>query len=194
MQYKNLKTKLIGKNIIFYEIIDSTQLEILRKIENNQIENGTIIIANKQTNGKGTHGRIWHTEKNNIAFSIYLNTNCSIEKLEGLTLKIAQILVNIFQDKYGITIDIKMPNDLIYNQKKVGGILTQTKIVGKIAKYIVIGIGINTNQEVFPKEIEDIATSIKNEFNFTVDNVEIIEEFCYYLEQELYKKKVLGTL
>ena len=61
MQYKNLKTRLIGKNIIFYEVIDSTQLEILRKIENNQIENGTIIIANKQKNGKVTQGRIWHT-------------------------------------------------------------------------------------------------------------------------------------
>jgi len=194
MQYKNLKTRLIGKNIIFYEVIDSTQLEILRKIENNQIENGTIIIANKQTNGKGTHGRIWHTEKNNIAFSIYLNTNCSIEKLKGLTLKIAQILVGIFQDKYEIALDIKMPNDLIYNQKKVGGILTQTKIVGEIAKYIVIGIGINTNQQAFPKQIEGIATSIKDEFNLTVDNTEIIEEFCYYLEQELYKKKVLSAL
>ena len=193
MQYKNLKTRLIGKNIIFYEVIDSTQLEILRKIENNQIENGTIIIANKQTNGKGTHGRIWHTE-NNIAFSIYLNTNCSIEKLKGLTLKIAQILVGIFQDKYEIALDIKMPNDLIYNQKKVGGILTQTKIVGEIAKYIVIGIGINTNQQAFPKQIEGIATSIKDEFNLTVDNTEIIEEFCYYLEQELYKKKVLSAL
>ena len=57
MQFKNLNTKLIGKNITFYETLDSTQLEILRRIENNQIENGTIIIANKQTSGKGTHGR-----------------------------------------------------------------------------------------------------------------------------------------
>ena len=191
MQFKNLNTKLIGKNKTFYETLDSTQLEILRRIENNQIENGTIIIANKQTSGKGTHGRTWHTEKNNIAFSIFLNTNCSVEKLEGLTLKIAQILVSVFQECYGIILDIKIPNDLIFHQKKVGGILTQTKVVGKVAKCIVIGIGINTNQEKFPKELESIATSIKNEFNLTVDNTKIIEKFCYYLEQELFKKNIL---
>ena len=191
MQFKNLNTKLIGKTIIFYETIDSTQLEVLRRIEKSQIENGSIVITNKQTKGRGTHGRTWYTEKNNIAFSIFLSTNCSVEKLEGLTLKIAQILVSVFQECYGIILDIKIPNDLIFHQKKVGGILTQTKVIGKLAKYIVIGIGINTNQEIFPKELENIATSIKNEFNLTVDNTKIIEKFCYYLEQELFKKKIL---
>lgn len=191
MQFKNLNTKLIGKNIIFYETIDSTQLEVLRRIEKSQIENGSIVITNKQTKGRGTHGRTWYTEENNIAFSIYLNTNCSIEKLDKLTLKIAQILVSVFQECYGITLDIKIPNDLICHSKKVGGILTQTKVVGEITKYIVIGIGINTNQEKFPKELENIATSIKDEFNITVDNTKIIEKFCYYLEQELLNKKIL---
>ena len=191
MQFKNLNTKLIGKTIIFYKTIDSTQLEILRRIEKNQIENGTIIVSDVQTNGKGTRGRTWYTKENNIAFSLFIKTNCSIEKLEGLTLKIAQILVSIFQECYEITLDIKIPNDLIFHQKKVGGILTQTKVIGKLAKYIVIGIGINTNQEKFPKELENIATSIKNEFNLTVDNTKIIEKFCYYLEQELFKKKIL---
>ena len=191
MQFKNLNTKLIGKHIIFYKTIDSTQLEVLRRIGTSQIENGSIVITNKQTRGRGTHGRTWYTEKNNIAFSIFLNTNCSVEKLEGLTLKIAQILVSVFQECYGIILDIKIPNDLIFHQKKVGGILTQTKVIGKLAKYIVIGIGINTNQEIFPKELENIATSIKNEFNLTVDNTKIIEKFCYYLEQELFKKNIL---
>ena len=191
MQFKNLNTKLIGKTIIFYEAIDSTQLEVLRRIEKSQIENGSIVITNKQTKGRGTHGRTWYTEKNNIAFSIFLSTNCSVEKLEGLTLKIAQILVSVFQECYGIILDIKKPNDLVYNNKKVGGILTQTKVVKDLAKYIVIVIGINTNQEIFPKELENIATSIKNEFNLTVDNTKIIEKFCYYLEQELFKKKIL---
>lgn len=191
MQFKNLNTKLIGKHIIFYKTIDSTQLEVLRRIEKSQIENGSIVITNKQTRGRGTHGRTWYTEKNNIAFSIFLNTNCSVEKLEGLTLKIAQILVSVFQECYGIILDIKIPNDLIFHQKKVGGILTQTKVIGKLAKYIVIGIGINTNQEIFPKELENIATSIKNEFNLTVDNTKIIKKFCYYLEQELFKKNIL---
>ena len=188
MQFKNLNTKLIGKTIIFYETIDSTQLEVLRRIEKSQIENGSIVITNKQTKGRGTHGRTWYTEKNNIAFSIFLSTNCSVEKLEGLTLKIAQILVSVFQECYGIILDIKKPNDLVYNNKKVGGILTQTKVVKDLAKYIVIGIGINTNQEIFPKELENIATSIKNEFHIKVDNLEVITEFCNLFEQNMMKR------
>ena len=68
MQLKNLKTKFLGRNSIYYKEIDSTQSEILRLIENKEAKNGTLVMADIQTNGKGTHGRIWHTdETNNIA-------------------------------------------------------------------------------------------------------------------------------
>ena len=190
--YRKRENKILGKNIVHYNKLDSTQKEILRQIEKNEIENGTIIIADIQTDGIGTHGRSWHTtEENNIAFSFVLYLDTKIENLKNLTIEIAEIFVKIFKDLYNIKIQIKDPNDLVIDDKKVGGILTQTKVIGKLAKYIVIGIGINTNQEIFPKELENIATSIKNEFNLTVDNTKIIEKFCYYLEQELFKKKIL---
>ena len=73
MQLKNLKTKFLGRNSIYYKEIDSTQSEILRLIENKEAKNGTLVMADIQTNGKGTHGRIWHTdETNNIAFSFVI--------------------------------------------------------------------------------------------------------------------------
>ena len=173
----------------FYHKIDSTQLEIWRRIEENKIENKTVVIADIQTNGKGTHGRKWHTDEvNNIAFSFFRQINCEIDKLDGLTTEMAQIILDIFKELYQVNLQIKLPNDIFYNGKKVGGILSETKVSGKIVKYIVIGIGINTYQTKFDTEIKDIATSIKNEFGIDVDRMKIIEEFCNRFEKRISER------
>ena len=127
------KFEFFGKTF-YYEEIDSTQNEIWRLIESKTIKNKTLIMADIQTNGKGTHGRIWHTdEEKNIAFSYYIETNCKSENLEGITIEIAQILVKIFKEFYGIKLDIKKPNDIMIKDKKVGGILTEAKVSSEIS-------------------------------------------------------------
>ena len=189
MNLRNLKTNFLGRDFYFYEEIDSTQNEIFRRIKKGQIINGSVIMADIQTAGKGTHGRIWHTdEKGNIAFSFYIQTNCEIERLDGLTIDIAKILVDMFREKYKINIQIKEPNDLMINNKKIGGILTQGKINGKYIKYLVIGIGININKKYFTNDIKDIATSIKNEFKVNIDREEVIAEFCNIFEKEINRR------
>lgn len=189
MKLTNLKTKYLGRDFIFYNQIDSTQNEIFRRIENNNIKNGTLVMADIQTNGKGTHGRIWHTnETQNIAFSFYIKVNCSPQKLEGVTIEVAKIIVEIFKLKYNINLNIKEPNDITYNGKKIGGILTQSKIIAKNVKFLVIGIGINTNQTVFLDDIKDIATSIKKEFGIEVNRTEIIECFCNKFEETIKRR------
>ena len=173
----------------FYRKIDSTQLEIWRRIEANKIDNKTVVIADIQTNGKGTHGRKWHTDEvNNIAFSFFRQINCEIDKLDGLTTEMAQIILDIFKEIYQIELQIKLPNDIFYNGKKVGGILSETKVSGNIVKYIVVGIVINTCQTEFTAEIKDIATSIKNEFGIDVDRMKIIEEFCNRFEKRISER------
>lgn len=189
MKLRNLKTNFLGRDFYFYEEIDSTQNEIFRRIKKGQIINGSVIMADIQTAGKGTHGRIWHTdEKGNIAFSFYIQTNCEIERLDGLTIDIAKILVDMFREKYKINIQIKEPNDLMINNKKIGGILTQGKINGKYIKYLVVGIGININKKYFTNDIKDIATSIKNEFEVDIDREEVIAEFCNIFEKEINRR------
>lgn len=189
MKLRNLKTNFLGRDFYFYEEIDSTQNEIFRRIKKGQIINGSVIMADIQTAGKGTHGRIWHTdEKGNIAFSFYIQTNCEIEWLDGLTIDIAKILVNMFREKYKINIQIKEPNDLMINNKKIGGILTQGKINGKYIRYLVVGIGININKKYFTNDIKDIATSIKNEFEVDIDREEVIAEFCNIFEKEINRR------
>ena len=173
----------------FYHKIDSTQLEIWRRIKENKMENKSVIIADIQTDGKGTHGRKWYTDEgNNIAFSCFRQIDCEIDKLEGLTTEMAQIILDIFKELYQIELQIKLPNDIFYNGKKVGGILSETKVSGNIVKYIVVGIGINTCQTKFDAEIKDIATSIKNEFGIDVDRMKIIEEFCNRFEKRISER------
>ena len=185
MKLKNLKTKFLGQNIIYYKEIDSTQ-EVVNRLINENVENGTLVIADIQTKGKGTHGRVWHTDEgNNIAFSFYIEANCNVKKINGITIEIAKILVDIFKQKYGIELSIKEPNDIIYNNKKIGGILTQSKVQAEMVRYLIIGIGLNTNKTQFTDDIKDIATSIKNEFNIDIDNEEIITDFCNIFEEKL---------
>lgn len=185
MKLKNLRTKVLARNVLHFKTIDSTQSEVWRLINKN-VPSGTIVIADIQTAGKGTHGRIWHTDnENNIAFSFFVQLDCNITKLTGITTKIAEIIVETFKEKYNIELDIKSPNDIMHNNKKLGGILTETKMVGENVKYLVVGIGINTSKEHFTDDIKDIATSIKKEFNIDVDTQEVIAEICNKIEEQI---------
>lgn len=190
MQLTNLKTDFLGRDFIFFNEIDSTQDEIWRRIENNKIKNGCLVMADIQTKGKGTHGRIWHTdEAKNIAFSFYIETNCSSERLEGLTTEIAEILLEVFKEKYDIKLNIKMPNDIVYNNKKLGGILTESKMISEKVRFLVIGIGLNTEKMNFTDDIKDIATSIKKEFGIEVNRDYVISSFCNKFE-EVIKRRI----
>lgn len=177
------------KEMIYYEEIDSTQKEIWRRVRQNSIKEGTVIIADLQTDGIGTHGRKWYmSSKENIAFSFVLYPNKPISMFENLTIEIAEILVDIFKRIYQIELSIKAPNDIMVGNKKLGGILTETKLQGEMVNTLVIGIGINTNGSYFEKEIQNIASSIKNEFEITVDNELVIQEFGREFEEKVVKQ------
>lgn len=180
---EKLDTKILGRKYIEFNQIDSTQKEIWRKIKSNEIENGMLIRANTQTGGIGTHGRTWISTKNNITFSFYYELNCNVNKIEGLTVEIAEIILEILKQEYQINLQIKLPNDIYYNGKKSGGILTETKIVGDTVKYVVVGIGLNNSQIEFDDELKDIATSINKEFGIEIDGGRFIGMFCNMFEK-----------
>ena len=186
MKLINLKTNKLGRNFKYYEQIDSTQSEIWRLIESKNITDGILVMSDIQTNGQGTHGRIWHTDEvENIAFSFYVKTDNKPERLDGITIEMAIIIQEIFEDLYKVKLTIKHPNDLICNGKKVGGILTQSKVENGITKFLVVGIGINTCKMYFSEDIKQIATSIKKETGIDIDREKIISEFCNRFEKRL---------
>lgn len=186
-----LETKIIAKNKIYFKEIDSTQIQAKQLAEKN-IENGTIVITDYQTGGIGTHGRSWYSEREkNLAFSLIIYPKCTIQKLDTLSIDIARCITRAIEKLYGYKLSIKTPNDIIYNKKKMGGILTQIVTNGKKIKYLIVGIGFNVNGENFPEELKEIATSMKLEFRKEFSRVEILNEFCNLFEEYCILNKII---
>lgn len=186
-----LNTKIIGNKIIFYSEIDSTQKEI-RKLAEQKIENGTIVVTEYQTNGIGTHNRSWISEKGvNVTFSLVLYPTCKLNELDTITYDIAACIVETIKEISGHTLEIKIPNDIMCKGKKLGGILTQIVTAGEKIKYLLIGIGINVNEVEFPQAISNIATSLKKEFKEEFLIEEIIAKFCNKFEEYCFNSKIL---
>lgn len=189
MKLRKLQTRIIGRNLYYYKEIDSTQLEAWR---NTKLESGSIVLADAQTDGKGTHGRVWYKNcKKDISFSLKINANCHIEDLQNITIDIANIIVDIFYDLYKISLQVKKPNDIMLNGKKLGGILTETKLNGTYVKEIVVGIGLNLKKQIFPKQIDKEATSVENELGINIGRVDVITEFCNRFEKNLINRKII---
>lgn len=97
-------------------------------------------------------------------------------------------MVEILWEKYQIKLAIKPPNDIVYNGKKIGGILTESKVQAEMVKCLVIGIGMNTKKMHFNSKIQEIATSIQKEFDITVDNDAILTEFYRQFETKIERR------
>lgn len=185
---KQANTNYIGKQIEYYKEIESTHLyaKKIAKIEEN---NGKIIIAENQTSGIGTKGRKWHTGYNkNIAMTIILKPRYLkeiIEKISTLTIDIAEAMKEAIYELYNIKLNIKKPNDLILNGKKICGILTEASTLGNNINYLLISLGFNVNEDEFSEELKNIATSLKNEFNKDFEREEIIKIFIEKLEEKI---------
>jgi BirA family biotin operon repressor/biotin-[acetyl-CoA-carboxylase] ligase len=179
-----LNTKLIGKNFIFFEKIDSTNIYL----KNNQLEEGSVVFAETQTSGKGRKGRKWVSVKGKgLYFSINLKPKININQLLKFSLIFPLSIHKTIAD-IDLKAKIKWPNDIYINNKKVCGILIETDIEANDIKRVIAGIGININN--FPEElseIKDIATSLyieKGEIidrkKFFINLLENIED--YYLK------------
>lgn len=178
---KGANTKYIGKNIIYKEQTKSTQE--LAKQAINEV-NGTLVITDEQLNGKGTKGREWITSKEeNITMTIILKPDWNVEHLNGLTMKIAESIKNTIKELYGYELTIKEPNDLLLNGKKICGILTESSSMNNKVNYVLIGIGFNVNEEDFCSELQNIATSLKNEYNKEFEREEIIIKILEKIEE-----------
>lgn len=154
---------------IHFKCIDSTNIYGKKHIKENDHFHQTIISAEKQTNGKGRLSKSFHSE-NGLYFSLLLDAR---NKEYPLTLAAAVAVCEIFLEVYKIELKIKWVNDLLYNNKKVCGILAESIIENDNVKGFVCGIGINTEKVILPDELKDIATvlPVKND-------EEIITKIC----------------
>ncbi len=178
-----MKSDFIGHSVEVLESVDSTNEYVKRKSK--ELTDGSIVLSLEQVKGKGRRGRSFHSEKGDgIYLSIILKPGFEPIKAPFITSIAGAALVNTF-NKFNIQTKIKWPNDVIINRKKVAGILTEMSADMEFIEYIVLGVGINVSGLEFPKEIENIATSLKLE-GYDVKKLDIIWQFIYEFER-LYK-------
>ena len=180
---KNAKTKKIGNNVEYFKEIESTHL-YAKKIAENVENEGMLLLAEVQTGGIGTKGRSWYTGYGkNIAATIILHPKCKINKLDNLTTEIAEKIRDAIYELYGYELKIKKPNDLMFNDKKICGILTEVHTQGEKIKYLLISFGFNVNEDKFPDETKNIATSLKKETGKEFKREEIVVRIIEKLEE-----------
>ena len=168
--------------ILEFEKLESTQKKA--KEISKKAEPWTVIVAKEQTLGYGRKGNFWYSPKGGLYFSIIL-PKTKIENLQILTILAAFSIAKVLKENFKIEPFIKLPNDIFVNGKKICGILTENIIFGKEVKSSIVGIGLNTNVEKFPKDLENVATSIKIELKKEVDNKDLLEKILKETKEKL---------
>ena len=178
--YRNLKTKFIGKNVLHFETIDSTN-DYAKKI-GNELRDGSVIISEEQTKGKGRLGRVWESKAGEgLWMSIIIKPNIIANKAPFITLIAGASIVKAL-NILGVDAKIKWPNDITINNKKLSGILTELSAEIERVNYIVVGIGMNVKDTDFEEELQDKATSLYKE-NYNVSRIDIVKEILCQFEK-----------
>ncbi|MEH7415136.1 biotin--[acetyl-CoA-carboxylase] ligase [Neobacillus drentensis] len=196
-----LITNFIGKNIHYEESVESTQ-KIAHQLSNDDVPEGTVVIAEEQRSGKGRLNRSWHSPKySGIWMSLILRPNIPLTKAPQLTLLTAVAIVQAIEEVTSLEPEIKWPNDILLSGKKITGILTELQAEADQIHSVIIGMGINVNQskEDFPTELHDTATSLAIENGAPLSRAELIKSvfkhfeklYVLYLEQGFSPIKLL---
>lgn len=181
-----LQTRWMGQSCVYLESVDSTNTYAKRLAEEGASA-GTLVVAEEQTEGKGRRGRSWSASKGaNIMMTIILKPSVKPEHVSRMTLLMAMAAARGIRSVTGLPAGIKWPNDVVVHGRKVCGILTELNMEVDYINYVVIGTGINVNQEHFPKEIQDVAGSLCLELGHKIARAELAAEVLRELE-ELYE-------
>jgi len=167
---EELLTKLIGKTIHYFSEVSSTN-DLAKEIAAIGAKEGTVIVAETQTCGKGRLGRKWASPRGGIWLSTILRPKLSAKDVPKLTLMTSLVVAKTISQLFNLKTEVKWPNDVLVNAKKVCGILTEANTGGDITNFVVVGIGINANVELdsLPKHVRENATSLKHELKREID-------------------------
>lgn len=180
-----LKSEFIGRHLHYHDSVESTQ-KIAYKLAYENAEEGTVVIAEEQTAGRGRMDRKWHSPKyTGIWMSIILRPQLPIPKAPQLTLIAAVGVVQAIEEVSGLLPEIKWPNDILINGKKVTGILTELQAEADRINSIIIGIGVNVNtkREDFPEDLSQIASSLAIESGMQIDREKLVRTIFEKLER-----------
>lgn len=180
---QGLKTKTMGQTIYFYEETDTTNNRA-RELALEGAPEGTLVVAEKQTAGRGRRGKVWESPLGTgIWMSLVLRPQIMPAEASVLTLLCGLATVETIEAETGLSAGIKWPNDILINGKKAVGILTEMDCEMSEVHFVIPGIGINVNTASFPPEIAEIATSLYLECGKTVSRRRLVHKVLERLEE-----------
>src|SRR6266516_5900583 len=184
MLRQRLKGSLFGKRIYHFFKTDSTNRVALELGHDGEAE-GAVVLAEEQTAGRGRAGRAWHSDRaSGIYVTLLLRPKLAPVQAPLLTMMAGLSAHSAVQALTGLTVDLKWPNDLLIQGKKVGGILTEMHAEPNQVRFVIVGIGLNVNQEKFPDEFANIATSLRTETGKPQSRTEVLVRLLREFEND----------
>jgi BirA family biotin operon repressor/biotin-[acetyl-CoA-carboxylase] ligase len=189
---KGLKTKFMGKDIHYFKEVDSTN-DVAKYLAENGAEEGTVVVAEIQNRGKGRRGKTWISPPGGVWMSIILRPDIPTSKAPQLTLVTGVAVAETLKKELNLDVGIKWPNDILIGNKKVCGILTEVNANINKINYVIVGIGIDMNVDVplLPPDLQEGATSLKNELDTEINGAILVQKFLLNLEK-LYNQFTSG--
>jgi len=165
-----MRTKIIGGTLHFFRELPSTN-DMAKELAIRRAKEGTVIVAETQTRGRGRMGREWASPKGGLWFSIILRPKVSPKDAPKLTLMMSVAVAKTIKKLFDLEAEIKWPNDVLLNGKKVCGILTETHTTGGFLNFAAVGVGINANFSLndFPANLRDSSTTLQEELRREID-------------------------
>jgi BirA family biotin operon repressor/biotin-[acetyl-CoA-carboxylase] ligase len=181
-----LNTDVIGRNFIYAEAVPSTNIELLTGSEIYK-NHGTVLLAEKQTDGKGRKNRAWYSDDQlNLTFSILITESKYLKKKVNILNFVASLALSAsVENLYQLKTELKWPNDVLIDGKKAAGILIESTSKGSKIERLVIGIGLNVNQIAFQRKFTTEPTSLKKELGHPVDREKTLAEILNNIEEML---------
>ena len=186
---RGLFTRIVGKRLLFFQEITSTMDEAARQAELGADE-GTVVIAEIQTAGRGRQGRSWVSSEGNLYASVLFRP--TLEALPMISILAGVAMVSAIRTCTGSDPRIKWPNDVMLGGKKVGGILVESVVQGNQVTYAVLGIGINIGLDIETLgEIRDFTTSLNTAVGHPVSREDVLRQLLHNLDG-LYEQVMQG--
>ena len=178
-----LKTRVIGKAIHLLSEVASTNTLAMEMAASGTPE-GTVVISETQTGGKGRLGRKWISPKGNLYLSVVLRPNVPMHKAPLITLMGAVAVASTIRTTCGLAAGIKWPNDILISGKKVGGLLTEMSAEQDRIRHIVLGIGVDVNMEMgeLSLEVRSLATTLSAEAGTKINRTALLQQLLRDLE------------
>jgi BirA family biotin operon repressor/biotin-[acetyl-CoA-carboxylase] ligase len=182
---EDLRTRFIGRTLYAYDAVSSTN-DVARALALEGAEEGAVIIAETQTKGRGRAGREWFSPRGGLWFSILLKPKIKAREVSRITLTVGMAVTKALNRQLDLNAEVKWPNDVLMNGRKVCGVLTESVTCDETIKMVVVGIGLNANitLEDFSRSLRESVTTLKEELRKEVLLEPLLCEILSRIESE----------